>query len=282
LEVKRRWVLMLIAANLLGLVALAFIYPNLMVSPGPLEPAHAELATDCFACHAPLRGAASDRCIACHAVPDIGIRTTKGVALSESSVKTSFHQQFIEQDCMACHSGHQGTNLSKIGRKPFSHTLLRPGLRDRCETCHAAPKNNIHSNLSISCGQCHKPESWKPAIFDHALLTKAILDHCEGCHKAPTNTLHSQITSNCGQCHSPERWKPATFDHDKFFVLDRNHNAACTTCHTTNDFATYTCYGCHEHRPEKIRAKHLEEGIRSFENCVKCHRSGSEEHSGKD
>ena len=70
----------MIAANLVVLVALAFVYPHLMVSPGRSSPAHAELTTDCFACHAPLRGAAAERCIACHAVADIGLRTTKGVA----------------------------------------------------------------------------------------------------------------------------------------------------------------------------------------------------------
>ena len=48
--------LIVIALNLLVLVALAFVYPHLMVSPGPLVKGHAELATDCFACHAAWRG----------------------------------------------------------------------------------------------------------------------------------------------------------------------------------------------------------------------------------
>jgi hypothetical protein len=54
------------------LVALAFAYPHLMVSPGPLVKGHAELATDCFACHAPWRGASST---ALHRVP-CGRRTS--------------------------------------------------------------------------------------------------------------------------------------------------------------------------------------------------------------
>jgi hypothetical protein len=28
--------------------------------------------------------------------------------------------------------------------------------------------------------------------------------------------------------------------------------------------------------PDNMRAKHLHEGIRDFENCVRCHRSGRE------
>jgi len=56
---KRPWLMLIVAANLVVIVALAFIYPHLMLSPGPLMPAHAQLATDCFACHTPLRGAVS-------------------------------------------------------------------------------------------------------------------------------------------------------------------------------------------------------------------------------
>ena len=80
LAMKRPWIMLLVAANLAVIMALAFIYPHLMVSPGPLVPAHAQLATDCFACHTPLRGASADRCVTCHAVADIGVRSTTGVA----------------------------------------------------------------------------------------------------------------------------------------------------------------------------------------------------------
>jgi hypothetical protein len=278
----RRWVLTLIAVNLLGLVALAFVYPNFMVSPGPVAPAHAALATDCFACHAPFRGASSSRCIACHVVPDIGIRTTKGATLPQTGVRTSFHQHLREQDCIACHAGHQGSNVSQIGHKEFTHELLSPDIRDRCDTCHARPKNAFHSNLTMPCGQCHKPQGWKPAMFDHALLAKGVLDRCETCHKPPANTLHNQIKGNCGQCHSPARWKPTTFDHTKFFALNDDHNVPCATCHTNNDFTRYTCYGCHEHQPDRLRAKHREEGIRDIESCIKCHRNANAESDEKE
>jgi hypothetical protein len=49
---KRRWLLALLAANLLVLVTLVFIYPQFMVAPGPLLGGHTHLETDCFACHA--------------------------------------------------------------------------------------------------------------------------------------------------------------------------------------------------------------------------------------
>ncbi len=274
---KRRWLLIVIAANLVVLVALAFVYPHLMVSPGPLVRGHAELATDCFACHAPWRGAVSDRCVACHALADIGLRTTKGVPLPQRNLKAPFHQELIEQDCVACHSDHEGRKFTQRSRKPFSHGLLRTAVRDKCEACHAAPKNDVHRDLAVSCGQCHKPEGWKPASFDHALLAKTALAQCAGCHRAPTDKLHKQIQDNCGQCHSTAAWKPATFEHGKFFVFDKDHDTTCVTCHTGNDFTRYTCYGCHEHPPDKVRAEHQEEGIQDFENCVACHRSADKE-----
>ena len=223
--------MVLIGANLLAALALAFVYPHLMVSPGPLMAGHAELATDCFACHAPFRGAVAQRCVACHDPPGIGLRTSKGVPFPAQSLKAAFHQDLLEQNCMACHSDHEGPRLTQRSRKPFSHALLREPVRQRCESCH----------------------------------------------KSPSDNLHRQISGNCKQCHASERWKPATFEHAKLFLLDREHNTACATCHTRNDYSRYTCYGCHEHRPEKVRAEHIEEGIRDFENCVECHRSAREE-----
>jgi hypothetical protein len=201
---KGRWLWIIISANLVALVALIFVYPNFMISPGPLIKAHADLATDCFACHAPLRGASAERCTICHAPADIGVRTTKGVLIAAPSVagktpmtalrKTAFHQELTEQNCMACHSDHAGPTLTQHSRKPFSHQLLRAETRDRCESCH----------------------------------------------RAPTDTLHRQIQGNCTQCHSSTAWKPASFEHDKFFVLDKDHNASCATCHSTGDFRKYT------------------------------------------
>lgn len=273
---KGRWILAIIAANLLALVGLAFAYPHLMVSPEPLLPEHAALATDCFACHAPLRGASADRCIACHALPDIGLRTTNGVPTPKPTVKASFHQQLIVRDCMACHSDHERPKLARHNRKPFAHELLRTEVRERCASCHTAPQNDIHRDLKASCGQCHKLEAWKPAVFDHALLPAAQLNRCESCHKAPVDTMHRQIQGNCAQCHQPTAWKPASFKHDKLFLLDGDHNTTCVTCHVGNDYSRYTCFGCHEHTPANIRAKHEKEGIRNFENCVACHRSASE------
>jgi hypothetical protein len=136
--------------------------------------------------------------------------------------------------------------------------------------------------ISKDCVGCHSDHAGvtrykQHGHFNHALLRLDIRENCQDCHKAPKDSLHQQISGNCSQCHSQEKWLPATFDHNKYFVLDGNHNTRCATCHVRDDYKRYTCYGCHEHSPSNIRRKHIEEGIRDFDNCVKCHRSANED-----
>jgi hypothetical protein len=149
-------------------------------------------------------------------------------------------------------------------------------VQEQCANCHARPTTSSIAS-SATTAACHSQEQWKPATFSHASLAPADLKQCEGCHQAPTDNLHNGIKGECGQCHSQEQWKPATFDHAKYFRFDRHHETECATCHPRNDFKQYTCYGCHEHSRGKIREEHLEEGIRDYENCVECHRSGDED-----
>jgi len=141
----RRWILAAISAALLGLGVLVFLHPDRMISPGPLSKSHSELATDCFACHLPLRGASQDKCIACHALADIGLRTTKGLPLPLTSPapKVAFHQQLTSHNCMACHTGHQGATRILGKRQSFSHELLDPAVQGQCQACHAPPSTEM-------------------------------------------------------------------------------------------------------------------------------------------
>jgi hypothetical protein len=234
-EVKRGWVWAVVGANLVAVVALVFAYPHLMISPGSLVPAHAALTETCSSCHQPFRGVAPEKCISCHALPDIGIRTTNGLPLDGQDMGPPFHQALTSQSCLSCHSEHPGGNPN--AREPsFSHGLLNASMRDQCASCHVPPADQLHADK----------------------------------------------TANCSTCHSQDRWKPATFDHTRLFPLTGPHKATCATCHVTDDFSTYTCFSCHEHDPSRIRAGHLEEGIRNIENCVACHRSGDAEGEGGD
>ena len=276
-----------IVASVLAVIALSFAAPRPMLSPGPLISAHAQIEADCLACHAPWRGAAWQRCARCHQLPDIGLRTTRGTPVTRPRLKAAFHSQLIDPDCKACHTDHVRYNTSEalpleVSRKAFSHALLRPAVRTVCESCHAAPTDATHRDLTVGCGRCHRTDDWKPADFDHAALEPIEQQHCEGCHGPPPDNLHLVLKSQCHQCHSQQHWKPATFDHSKLFVLDADHNAQCVTCHLGNDVRRYSCYGCHAHRPDRIRAVHTDEGIRNFVDCVRCHRDpGADPQSGE-
>lgn len=224
-----------IAAALAVLFVLLFVYPHQMIAPGPLMPAHAELEQDCFACHAPLRGASADRCVTCHVPAEIGVRTTKGQPIRHETPKVAFHAQLQDANCMACHTDHAAALLTQS----------------------------------------------KPRAFAHDLLKSAVAEQCASCHAKPTDSLHQSFASGCAQCHTTKGWAPASFAHDRYFKLDAHHNVACTTCHIGNQFNRYTCYGCHEHQPERMIAEHAEEGIRNIENCARCHRSAQGKPEGE-
>ncbi len=226
---KRRALMPTALASLGAMLALAITIPGRMVSPGRVMDAHAKVADDCFACHTAFGGAPAAKCLACHKVADIGLRTTDGVNIAGEKKNVAFHQRLIETDCIACHSDHRGVRAFRpISR--FSHDVIEVDLRGQCGSCH----------------------------------------------QKPGDALHLRIDANCSQCHTVAAWRPATFDHERYFRFNRDHATACATCHVDNVYTGYTCYGCHEHSRSGIRAAHLEEGIRDYENCVKCHRSGDE------
>lgn len=227
---KARALLWAVAANLGALIVLVFDYPEFMISPGAPIAAHADLARDCFACHTPLLGSRPAKCLECHPLEDIGIRTTRGLAIDKEKKNVAFHQKLVESDCVACHSDHRGVNA------------FRP------------------------IGQ-----------FSHELLQVSVRTYCEQCHDGPEDALHRKITGGCAECHTESGWLPATFDHTRHFRFDRDHETDCDVCHLNNDYAQYTCYGCHEHSRSNIREEHVEEGIFEYEECVECHRSADED-----
>ncbi len=216
--------------SLAPLLWLAIDAPNVMIQPGKLIDSHMQLTDDCFACHSPFIGSVSEKCTKCHALEEIGLKTTKGLVISQEKKNVAFHQKLIEGDCIACHSDHKGVQA------------FRP------------------------IGQ-----------FSHQLIELDVQQQCDSCHGNPGDALHLKIKGGCSQCHTTDAWMPATFEHRDYFRFDREHPSACETCHINNDYRDYTCYGCHEHSRSKIREEHVEEGIRNYEKCVECHRSGDED-----
>ena len=215
---------LVLAINLIVLTVVVFVFPNLTVSPGKLIPGHQQLESNCFACHAPLQGASAERCINCHKPADIGVLNTKGKPIVKPLSKTPFHQKLQSQDCMACHSDHAGVKRYRQ-QGHFKHALLQTATREQCQTCHQAPKDSLHKQISGNCTQCHSQEQWTPATFDHDRFFELDRDHntecvtchvrndysrftCYGCHEhTPENIRREHIEEgirkfdNCVECH---------------------------------------------------------------------------------
>lgn len=189
----------------------------------------------------------------------------------------------IEKACFRCHSPFRGVGTARC---VACHRIEAIGL----ETVNGAPllgrKIPFHrSLLEGACAACHTdhvgldPEG-TIAGFEHTLLMTSAMAACNDCHdrQRPGDAIHTDTKAGCGPCHDTAAWTPATFEHEPYFRFDRHHPEDCQACHTTpGNLSAYTCYGCHEHTPGNIRSEHLEEGIREFEACEACHRSGDEE-----
>lgn len=255
-------------------VSLIIIYvlwqnPSMAGSPGAVSQFHSKNANDCGSCHSSFGGVPQEKCIACHQLDKIG---------SSSAVRPGkskpFHAGLQDKNCLTCHTEHPLDG--KITLAGFNHNLLGAATIKECSNCHTAPADSKHKKFTYQCSSCHTTAQWSGAQFNHSMLDADIRNNCSGCHTAPANDLHKGVT-NCASCHNTTNWNEANVDHDKFFVLDGNHKATCVTCHTQQgNYKQYTCYGCHEHSPERISRKHLKEGIDNFSDCVRCHRSGNE------
>lgn len=225
---KKNTLLIIVSANLAIIVLLTIFMPHLMISPGRPIAAHAELATDCFACHTPLFGSNPQKCIACHEVATIGLKTTKGLPIAGEKKNVAFHQKLLEEDCVACHSDHKGVKAFRPISQ-FSHMLLEPTLQKQCDSCHSNPGDSLHLKIKGNCGQCHTQEAWLPATFDHEKYFRFDRHHdseCESCH---INNDYSSYT--CYGCHEHSRSKIRE-EHVEEGILEYEN---CVECHRSGD-----------------------------------------------
>lgn len=221
----RRWGLWLIAVNLCALIALSFAWPHLMIAPGPLIPAHAGVTRNCFACHAPFKGASASRCATCHKIADIGIRTTRGAPVARKGKAIAFHQSLSQPDCMACHTDHSGPQLVQASQQSFAHMLLRPEIRGQCATCHRAPQTPLHAQAGRNCGACHSSSAWKPATFDHSRFFALT-----GPHNVSCTTCHTGGDLKRNTCFSCHEHQPAQIRAEHAEEGIRNIEN-CARCH---------------------------------------------------
>ncbi len=225
---KHKTITLIVAVNLAALVLLAILSPHLMISPGKPIAAHAEFATDCFACHTPFIGSTPSKCIACHKTEEIGIKTTKGLAIDREDKNVAFHQELIEEDCVACHSDHKGVQAFRpIGQ--FSHQLLQPNVEKQCDGCHVNPGDPLHQKIEGSCNSCHTQERWTPATFEHKKYFRFDKHHrtdCKSCH-----IENDYSTYTCYGCHEHSRSKIRE-EHVEEGIYDYE---ICVECHRSGD-----------------------------------------------
>lgn len=225
---KNRALFLIVAANLAVLVLLAVFAPHLMISPGKLIDAHEELAEDCFACHTPFLGSRPAKCIACHKVAEIGIKTTKGLSIAGEKKNVAFHQELIEDNCVACHSDHKGVQAFRpIGE--FSHHLVRIEVQERCNGCHRNPSDALHQKTKGSCGQCHTIERWMPATFNHDEYFRFDKHHTTECRTCHVDDDYGSYT--CYGCHEHSRSKIRE-EHVEEGIYDYE---ICVECHRSGD-----------------------------------------------
>lgn len=266
-----------------------------------LEGEHAVLT--CEQCHANAHSvadfqSASAECVTCH-LKDDEHNGAFGTACGVCHSPTAWEPAQFNHDLAAFKL--EGKHASVECEQCHANNVYT-GTPQACYACHQ--KDDEHNGaFGTACETCHNPASWENAIFDHNLsafkltgahtnvaceqchvnnVFKGTPTACISCHAEPDKHL-GQFGTDCAACHTVAAWTPATFNGQQhIFPMDHGENGtvACAVCHPTN-YATYTCYGCHEHTEANIRGKHLEEGISNFQNCVECHADGREHEGGE-
>lgn len=235
---KKNWLKIFVLLVALTLGFAAFWYSRKtgvnwesQAMPGKLSVSHANLEVNCAACHTPVEGIDSAKCIACHA-------DNQSLLARQP---TAFHANI--SNCSACHVEHQGANanmrvmnheaLARIGINlnaegfaqtnqgnsllPENHPLVSPlEAKLDCASCHST--KDKHSGLfGQNCAACHATTQWTIPDFQHPSPRST---DCAQCHQAPpshymehfemvskriANQPNAQVTQ-CYVCHQTTSW----------------------------------------------------------------------------
>jgi len=151
------------------------------------------------------------------------------------------HQEQVGPNCLDCHDGaDRMASFDHAGYFPLNGSHSEAG----CLNCHT----NGYKGLVSTCVSCHAEPEIHVGFFGQ----------------------------ECQDCHTTQAWNPALLRKHNFPVDHGGEGVvSCITCHPAK-YSTYTCYGCHEHEPDQIIAKHLDEGIPMEElpACTSCHPNG--------
>jgi hypothetical protein len=245
-----------------------------LLMPGELTSAHADLESNCSACHDRTnRPRQRALCLACHDHEAVAADIDKG---------QGFHGRAAgKAQCNACHTEHKGrgADIVHLDRAAFDHRrtdfeLTGAHVAAGCDSCHKegrkfreAPGQCVdchrdddshRGKLGTDCAQCHETSAFKATKFDHA-RTRFPLENahekvaCAACHRDPgfkdtpmrcvdchaADDLHrGSRGTDCASCHGTVEWKSSRFDHAKEanYPLEGKHaTIACDACHRGGD-----------------------------------------------
>jgi hypothetical protein len=181
------------------------------VSPGPLSSAHSFLENNCAACHAPVKGPESARCIACHANDESLLHRQT----------TAFHARI--GSCRECHAEHQGAgrHSTLMDHDALVRIALRPSPRP--DGRGAAEAEPLRGQLLAWINQ--EDNAGGPTSQGHSQLTprEAALD-CAACHG--TKDRHFRFFGrDCAECHRTTGWTIPEYRHPS------PRSTECAQCH---------------------------------------------------
>ncbi|WP_162879985.1 hypothetical protein [Lutibacter oceani] len=260
---------------------------------------YADVSPECVSCHLNDFNTTSDpdhqsagfstECNACH--------TTGG--WTPATFDHDFFPLTLGHDINDCKQCHTTSNYADASSE--------------CVSCHLNDFNTTSdpdhqsAGFSTECTACHTTGGWTPATFDHDFfpltlghdindckqchITNNYADaspECVSCHLNDFNTTSDPdhqsagFSTECTACHTTGGWTPATFDHDSqyFPIYSGKHQGEwdkCTDCHTTNNYATFSCIDCHEHSNKaEVDSDHRGENGYVYESnaCYRCHPDG--------
>jgi predicted CXXCH cytochrome family protein len=161
----------------------------------------------------------SDRCLACHAKPDLGTVDVNGVEKSLTISKDTWHASMHSRlDCTACHAGFEAREHTAAETQGW----YRQAKLTACSDCHASEfkmyDQSFHGNLVMNegstqapaCGDCHG---------SHGIIDPA------------SQEFRATIPDVCGRCHGEKSATYLDTYHGKSVALGDMSRAVCTDCH---------------------------------------------------
>ncbi len=268
--------------------------------------AHADLARDCAACHAPFwsKEYMGDRCLDCHVI-------TRG----EFADETALHFGFADaSNCLGCHTDHHGddgplTHAAIAGfpheRTGFSlraHEVISQGGSFMCGECHTVPLGSFDLNACHACHVsydavfvaqhirdfyptclgCHDGLDTYGASFNHSettfpLIGEHVFLDCASCHAGAQDLAALQATvSDCAGCHLEENI------HSNIIPIE------CGDCHTpaswgealfVHELSGFELVGSHQ--AVDCEACHIDrQWVGTPRLCAQCH-TEADAHGGQ-